>query len=145
MGYKVFGFLFGWGDGRWDRGLRDRMFRFVLVFVSSESMRWWLGRECFVRYKCILSIKEEWRVEEREDGEVGEEGVLGEVDRDMVDGGGGGRKRKKGRRRKGSMVWYDERVLFFVFWVVGDDDLVDGEKLLRWFERGRELYVEVVY
>ncbi|KAK4673152.1 hypothetical protein QC763_109320 [Podospora pseudopauciseta] len=145
LGYKVFGFLFGWGDGRWDRGLRDRMFRFAPVFVSSESMRWWLGRECFARQKCILSTKEEWRAEEREDGEVGEEGVLGEVDRDMADGGGGGRERKKGRRRKGSTAWYDERAPPFALWVAGDDDLVDGKKLLRRFERGREPHVEVVH
>ena len=43
MGYKVFWFLFNWSDNRWDRGLRDRMFQFAPVYVSAESMRWWLG------------------------------------------------------------------------------------------------------
>ena len=43
MGYRVFSFLFSWTDTRWDRGLRDRLFQFSPVYVSAESMRWWLG------------------------------------------------------------------------------------------------------
>lgn len=50
LGYKVFSFLFDWSDSRWDRGLKDRMFQFAPVYVSSESMRWWLGRECFAKH-----------------------------------------------------------------------------------------------
>lgn len=50
LGYKVFSFLFDWTDSRWDRGLRDRMFQFAPVYVSAESMRWWLGRECFAKH-----------------------------------------------------------------------------------------------
>lgn len=50
LGYKVFSFLFDWSDLRWDRGLRDRMFQFAPVYVSAESMRWWLGRECFAKH-----------------------------------------------------------------------------------------------
>lgn len=50
LGYKVFSFLFDWSDSRWDRGLRDRMFQFAPVYVSAESMRWWLGRECFAQH-----------------------------------------------------------------------------------------------
>lgn len=50
LGYKVFSFLFDWSDNRWDRGLRDRMFQFAPVYVSAESMRWWLGRECFANH-----------------------------------------------------------------------------------------------
>lgn len=50
MGYKVFSFLFDWSDSKWDRGLRNRMFQFAPVYVSSESMRWWLGRECFAKH-----------------------------------------------------------------------------------------------
>ncbi|KAK0670356.1 Alpha/Beta hydrolase protein [Cercophora samala] len=138
LGYKVFGFLFNWSDKRWDRGLRDRMFRFAPVYVSSESMRWWLGRECFAKHKCILSTKEEWRAEEREDGE--DDRVLEEVDRDMD----GGEKKKRGKK-KGSTAWYNEKVPPFALWVAGSDDLVDGHKLLRRFERGREPHVEVVH
>lgn len=50
LGYKVFSFLFDWSDSRWDRGVRDRMFQFAPVYVSAESMRWWLGRECFAKH-----------------------------------------------------------------------------------------------
>lgn len=50
LGYKVFSFLFDWTDVRWDRGLRDRFFQFAPVYVSAESMRWWLGRECFAKH-----------------------------------------------------------------------------------------------
>lgn len=50
LGYKVFSFLFDWTDIRWDRGLRDRFFQFAPVYVSAESMRWWLGRECFAKH-----------------------------------------------------------------------------------------------
>ncbi|KAA8915013.1 Alpha/Beta hydrolase protein [Sphaerosporella brunnea] len=55
LGYRVFWFLFGWSDTRWDRNLRDRFFQFAPVYVSAEAMRWWLGRECFARHKCVLS------------------------------------------------------------------------------------------
>ncbi|KLU87694.1 sterol esterase 2 [Magnaporthiopsis poae ATCC 64411] len=74
LGYLVFSFLFNWTDERWDRGLRDRMFQFAPVYVSAESMRWWLGRECFARHKCILATKEEWRAEEKEDAAAEREG-----------------------------------------------------------------------
>ncbi|KAK4171482.1 Alpha/Beta hydrolase protein [Triangularia setosa] len=146
LGYKVFSFLFNWTDEKWDRGLRDRMFRFAPVYVSSESMRWWLGRECFAKHKCILATKEEWRAEEREDGEGGGEedySVLEELYRDM-EGGKKGERRKRGRP-KGSTAWYNEKVPPFALWVAGNDDLVDGHKLLRRFERGREPHVEVVH
>ncbi|CAG9944946.1 unnamed protein product [Clonostachys rosea f. rosea IK726] len=65
----VFSFLFDWTDERWDRGLRDRMFQFAPVYVSAESMRWWLGRECFAQHKCILATKEDVREEDRMDEE----------------------------------------------------------------------------
>jgi pimeloyl-ACP methyl ester carboxylesterase len=55
LGYRVFAFLFGWSDLRWDRGLRDRFFQFAPVYVSAENMRWWLGKECFARQRCILA------------------------------------------------------------------------------------------
>lgn len=70
MGYHVFSFLFNWSDSRWDRGLRDRMFQWAPVYVSAESMRWWLGRECFARHKCILATREEGKLEDKEDEEV---------------------------------------------------------------------------
>lgn len=84
MGYKVFSFLFNWTDERWDRGLRDRVFQFAPVYVSAESMRWWLGRECFAKHKCILSTKEERRAEELEDKQQEESTILADVDADMT-------------------------------------------------------------
>lgn len=148
LGYKVFSFLFGWTDDRWDRGLRDRMFQFAPVYVSAESMRWWLGRECFARHKCILSTKEEWRAEEREDDERNRE-------RDVIDEAGRGPEGDAGaernkpethvRRPKGSTAWYNEQVPPFALWVCGNDKLVDGERLIRRFENGREPHVNVVH
>jgi len=67
MGYRVFSFLFNWTDRRWDRGLRARMFQFAPTYVSAESMRWWLGRECFARQKCILATRQEILIEDEED------------------------------------------------------------------------------
>lgn len=64
LGYRVFSFLFNWSDARWDLGLRDRLFQFSPVYVSAESMRWWLGRECFAKQKCILATREEWQAED---------------------------------------------------------------------------------
>ena len=150
MGYKVFSFLFNWTDERWDRGLRDRMFQFAPVYVSAESMRWWLGRECFAKHKCILSTKEEWRAEEREDHEQEQEqSVLAEVDRDMKGQGEVERSERKAearkRRPKGSRAWYNHQAPPFALWVCGNDCLVDGDKLLRRFERGREPHVKLVH
>ncbi|KAF6833250.1 ab-hydrolase associated [Colletotrichum musicola] len=144
LGYKVFSFLFDWTDTRWDRGLRDRMFQFAPVYVSSESMRWWLGRECFARHKCILSTKEDVRAEEKED-RINEhdsptlraDDADGAISQRVVD--------EHSRRPKGSTAWYNEQAPPFALWVAGNDDLVDGKKLLRRFERGREPHVKVVH
>lgn len=145
LGYKVFSFLFDWSDERWDRGLRNRMFQFAPVYVSAESMRWWLGRECFAKHKCILATRESVRAEEREDHTddhpqkhtlpADEAGVQGK------EGGHGGHSHKP----RGFSAWYNEQAPPFALWVAGDDDLVDGRKLLRRFERGREPYVNVVH
>jgi len=54
-------------------------------------------------------------------------------------------KGKHGRIPKGSTSWYDEQVPPFALWVCGSDDLVDGRRLLRRFERGREPHVRVVH
>ncbi|KAK4150352.1 Alpha/Beta hydrolase protein [Chaetomidium leptoderma] len=151
LGYKVFSFLFNWSDRRWDRGLRDRMFQFAPVYVSSESMRWWLGRECFAHHKCILATKEERRAEEQEDREMDLDQTrpsLTAADRDhavekseyVADADTHSR-----RNLRGSTAWYNHQAPPFALWVCGDDDLVDGDKLLRRFERGREPHVQVVH
>ncbi|KAI1312512.1 Alpha/Beta hydrolase protein [Xylaria venustula] len=149
LGYKVFSFLFDWTDVRWDRALKNRMFQFAPVYVSAESMRWWLGRECFAKHKCILSTKEQWRSEEREDGEGETDGPLAQLDSSQYVQKKSQQSRRSTdapkRRSKGSTAWYNEKVPPFALWVAGNDYLVDGEKLLRRFERGREPHVKVVH
>ncbi|VUC34907.1 unnamed protein product, partial [Clonostachys rosea] len=151
LGYKVFSFLFDWTDTRWDRGLRDRMFQFAPVYVSAESMRWWLGRECFAQHKCILATKEVVKEEDRMDEEY--EKCCSDND---TPGGTHGRRsapspvgsspsQSPERSSSGTGAWYDEQAPPFAFWVCGQDDLVDGQRLLRRFERGREPFVEVVH
>jgi pimeloyl-ACP methyl ester carboxylesterase len=145
LGYKVFSFLFDWTDHRWDRGLRDRMFQFAPVYVSAESMRWWLGRECFARHKCILSTKEIVKQEEKEDeldgcspltdNKAGSSGPL--VNQEKAP--------EYKRKARGATAWYNEQAPPFAMWVAGSDDLVDGKKLLRRFERGREPHVRVIH
>lgn len=142
MGYRVFSFLFDWSDERWDRGLRDRCFIFAPVYVSTESMRWWLGRECFARQKCILSTREEGRIEDEED----------RLDSDSEESPERGRQNnhryhrpRKSLEERLRFAWYDQNVPPLALWVCGSDDLVDGRRLLRRFDKGREPWVEVVH
>lgn len=125
LGYKVFSYLFSWSDDRWDRGLRDRMFQFSPVYVSAESMRWWLGRDCFAKQKCILATKEDGIREEIEDHRYAS---------GLCDGEG-----------RADGAWYGPGVCPFAIWVAGSDDLVDGRRLLRRLENGREPHVNVVH
>lgn len=146
LGYKVFSFLFDWTDQRWDRDLRDRMFQFSPVYVSAETMRWWLGREGFSRHKCILSTKEVVRAEEKVEKEI--DGIRHD-DGEMVQG----MERRSfacaveacRQKPRGATAWYNHHMPPLALWVAGSDDLVDGRKLLRRFERGREPYVRVVH
>lgn len=127
LGYRVFSFLFEWSDARWDRGLRNRMFQFAPVYVSAESMRWWLGREGFARHKCILATKEEWRREEAEaDAEANETSAVEGDEEENEEN-----EDTAANRLPGSTAWYDERVPPFALWVCGRDDLVDGRRLLK--------------
>lgn len=143
LGYKVFSFMFDWSDRRWDRRLKDRMFQFAPVYVSSESMRWWLGRECFANHKCILQTREQSRTEEREDGTDGHLASIAE----NPAGSAASEKPKSHHKRKpkGSTAWYNEQVCPFALWVAGKDQLVDGNKLLRRFANGREPHLQVVH
>jgi pimeloyl-ACP methyl ester carboxylesterase len=144
MGYRVFSFLFDWSDDRWERDLRDRMFQFAPVYVSAESMRWWLGRECFAKQKCILATKDESREEEKEDElEDYYENQAGEANPPPRPSHLHTHSEK--RKPKGATAWYNSQVPPFALWVAGSDDLVDGRRLLRRFERGREPHVRVVH
>ncbi|KAL8935187.1 MAG: hypothetical protein Q9211_004829 [Gyalolechia sp. 1 TL-2023] len=144
LGYRVFSFLFNWSDTRWERDLRDRMFQFAPVYVSAESMRWWLGRECFASQKCILATREEGTREEEED--EGQDVVMEEfLDKDRLPQTEQLRHGGEGKRWRGRNAWYDEQVPPFALWVAGNDELVDGRRLLRRFARGREPHVRVVH
>ncbi|MCJ1409006.1 hypothetical protein MMC19_003083 [Ptychographa xylographoides] len=139
LGYRVFSFLFNWTDDRWDQGLRDRMFQFAPVYVSAESMRWWLGRECFAMQRCILATREEGRMEDEED----EDDVY-------YDENGNPRSStpelaKHVKEKRGRTAWYDEQVPPMAFWIAGSDALVDGRRLLRRFERGHEPHARIVH
>lgn len=141
MGYRVFAFLFNWTDDRWDQGLRDRLFQFAPVYVSAESMRWWLGRECFATHKCILATREEGKQEDEEDEE--EDSYVHNTEHStgrFLHGSDG-----EEHPDRGSKAWYDEQVPPFALWVAGSDELVDGRRLLRRFARGREPHVRIVH
>ncbi|KAF2214908.1 hypothetical protein CERZMDRAFT_82801 [Cercospora zeae-maydis SCOH1-5] len=157
MAYHVFSYLFSWTDARWDRGLRDRMFQFAPSYVSSESMRWWLGRECFAKQKCILATREEAKLEDKEDEEDDEIIRKYYIDREPHV-----TERRKLQRNissyrcqklthqhrdptRGQFAWYNSQFPPLALWVAGADDLVDGRRLLRRFGRGREPYVRVVH
>ena len=142
LGYRVFSFLFNWTDDRWDQGIRDRLFQFAPVYVSAESMRWWLGRECFATQKCILATREEGKQEDREDEEE-EDYYIRNADHSteaMLQTPSGRDSPERGRR-----AWYDHQVPPFALWVAGSDELVDGRRLLRRFERRREPHVRIVH
>jgi pimeloyl-ACP methyl ester carboxylesterase len=161
MGYRVFAFLFNWTDDRWERDLRDRMFQFAPVYVSAESMRWWLGRECFAKQKCILATREEKSMEDEEDekedqntthaissGENSDNEHVGDTANSqtgntLLDRTKHGMQRRNSSNAKYS--WYNSQAPPFALWACGADDLVDGRRLLRRFERGREPYVDVVH
>jgi pimeloyl-ACP methyl ester carboxylesterase len=149
MGYRVFSFLFDWTDDRWERDIRDRMFQFAPVYVSAESMRWWLGRECFAKQKCILATREEAHQEDAEDEMEDYYHHAKKSSAEAPPGESGHRsaevKSKQQKKAKGSTAWYNEQVPPFALWVCGADDLVDGRRLLRRFERGREPNIRVVH
>ena len=142
LGYRVFSFLFNWTDDRWDQGIRDRLFQCAPVYVSAESMRWWLGRECFATHKCILATREEGRQEDREDEE--EENYYSHGTEHSTEQMLSSNETPEHQDR-GRNAWYDEQVPPFALWVAGSDELVDGRRLLRRFERRREPHVRIVH
>ncbi|TLD32489.1 Serine-type carboxypeptidase F [Venturia nashicola] len=127
MGYVVFSYLFKWSDTRRDRDLRTREFLFAPTYISVEAMWRWLGQEkhCFARQGCILNTKGEVEAEEVEDEtNVVKDKRLDEVER---------------------AAWFDARGPPLALWIAGRDEFVDGKRLLRRLEKGREPFVEVVH
>ena len=149
LGYRVFSFLFNWTDDRWDQGIRNRLFQFSPVYVSAESMRWWLGRECFASQKCILATREEGRIEDLEDEEEDTHYYTHSTEQSterMLDRRQSHHPDQQvSRSTRGNKAWFDERVPPFALWVAGSDELVDGRRLLRRFEKGREPHVRVMH
>ena len=126
LGYYVFSHLFGWTDTHWDRGLRDRMFQFAPVYVSSETIRWWLGRDSFSIQKCILATRETCLLEMEEDLRA-EQGL------------------NQDSTIRTDTAWYGPQTPPMALWIGGSDDLVDGRRLLRRLQNGREPHVQVVH
>jgi len=125
-----------------DRGIKQRMFQFAPVYVSAESMRWWLGRNGFAKQKCILSTKEEGQIEDEEDDE--EEDYFNQHP-EKASGDVSCHRDEHNHKDRGKYAWYDEHAPPMAFWVGGADNLVDGRRLLRRFERGREPHVDIVH
>jgi pimeloyl-ACP methyl ester carboxylesterase len=131
-GYRMFNYLFGWSDWNWDRGLRDRGFQCSPTYISSESMRWWLGENGFAKNGCILASASETQIEAEADEQIDEY-------RDVIPSSSHVPDHKEIR------AWYDHRAPPMAFWAAGKDELVDGRRLLKRFKRGREPEVRVVH
>ncbi|KAL4865561.1 hypothetical protein BDV12DRAFT_174341 [Aspergillus spectabilis] len=126
LGYMVFSYLFNWSDSRWDYGLRDRMFQFAPVYVSTETIRWWLGTDGFSTHQCILATKDACLAEGNEDRCIQVRSTEHETTRNDT-------------------AWYGPQTPPFALWVGGSDQLVDGRKLLERLESGREPHVQVAH
>lgn len=131
LAYWVFSFLFGWSDARWERDLRHRMFQFAPVYVSAESMRWWLGSESFAKHKCILSTIDEIETDRQNVINTGTD--HGD---DPADACLGGPKNNS---------WFGPQVPPFALWIGGSDELVDGRRLLDRLQSGSEPHVRLVH
>lgn len=131
LAYWVFSFLFGWSDARWERDLRHRMFQFAPVYVSAETMRWWLGSESFAKHRCILSTTDEMENDRQCGGKTGTD--HGD---DPADACLGGPKNNS---------WFGPQVPPFALWIGGSDALVDGRKLLVRLQSGSEPHVRLVH
>lgn len=125
LGYVVFSYLFNWSDDRWDCGLRDRLFQFAPVYVSSETIRWWLGADGFSTHECILATRDSCLIEIDEDRCI-QRGTEHETSRSDT-------------------AWYGPNTPPFALWVGGSDQLVDGRKLLQRFRNGREPHVQLAH
>ncbi|KAG6014664.1 hypothetical protein E4U54_004989 [Claviceps lovelessii] len=150
LGYQVFSFLFDWTDLRWDRGLRDRLFQFAPVYVSSETMRWWLGKDGFASHRCILSTRDMAQFEDEMDG-IGAETEIEGGTENVNDGADSEHANEDESSERSHLVphvdgpWYNDQAPPFAMWICGSDELVDGGRLLRRFETGREPHVKLVH
>jgi len=147
VGYPLFHYLFNWSDRNWDIGLRKRSFMWAPTYVSSEHMRWWIGRDGFVKQQCILNTREESLLEAEDDA------ILSKYRRSSLDLSGkikslspeGQQQYDAALSRVESNPWFDSRAPPIAMWVAECDELVDGPRLLRRFQHGREPHVNVVH
>lgn len=139
VAYVISNFLLEWSDERWERDLRARCFRFTPVYVSVEVVRWWVGRGCFAAQGCIFATREEGQMGDGKDGEEEyySDNVAPQIEKRAT--------RHRGSCNRGRHAWYNEKFPPIALWIAGADQLVDGRRFLRQFERGREPYVEVVH
>ncbi|KAG9238255.1 triacylglycerol lipase [Amylocarpus encephaloides] len=133
LGYRAFNYLFDWSDWNWDRGIRGRGFLCSPTFISSESMRWWLGRNGFAKNGCILASEEEVAAEEEADEA---EDKMNSTSSSTPE---------PNSSHHSVRPWYDHRAPPMAFWAAGKDELVDGPRLINRFARGREPDVAVVH
>jgi pimeloyl-ACP methyl ester carboxylesterase len=143
LGYPLFHYLFKWSDRNWDRDLRNRSFLWAPVYVSSEHMRWWIGRDGFPKQRCILNTREEAEAEAEDDKVIEEFRKLEGTKNQLAD---------QTRTRYNEAIsrieadpWFDERVPPIAMWIAGCDELVDGKRLLNRFKGGREPHVKLVH
>ena len=147
VGYPLFHYLFKWSDRNWDAGLRKRSFMWAPTYVSSEHMRWWVGRDGFVKQQCILNTQEESVLEAEDDA------ILSKYRRSSLDLSGKIKSSSPGDQQRydealsriESNAWFDERVPPLALWVAQCDELVDGPRLLRRFQHGREPHANLVH
>ncbi|KAL2834024.1 Alpha/Beta hydrolase protein [Aspergillus pseudoustus] len=143
LGYTVFSHLFNWSDARWDYGLRDRMFQFAPVYVSTETIRWWLGADGFATHQCILATRDRCLAELQEEdaGNIHVHNPTTTTAEPLEPPAAAA-----DLTRRDAAAWYGpETTPPFALWVGGADELVDGRKLLARFENGREPHVRVAH
>jgi pimeloyl-ACP methyl ester carboxylesterase len=141
--YVVYNYLFGWGDEKWDRGVRDRNFMFAPTYISAEAMKWWLSCEGFAQHGCILAPEEGWR---REDEEDALEDYYNRIPKSRLSPDEANELLSKHEDNPTlPNPWYDSQSPPMAFWVAGRDCLVDGRKLVNRFRRGREPHARVVH
>lgn len=100
--------------------------------------------------KCILATKDEWSAEEREDADESHNPLLAVPPQAHHSRPQSPTERPHfnhhhRKHPKGSRAWYNSQSPPFALWVCGRDNLVDGDKLLRRFERGREPEARLVH
>ncbi|KIW02622.1 uncharacterized protein PV09_06067 [Verruconis gallopava] len=143
FGYPMFHYLFDWSDRNWDRDLRDRSFLFAPTYISSEHMRWWIGADGFATQRCILNTRAEAEIDAADDEAI--ENFLqatntgGKITDEAL------ARYEEAISRLEADPWFDERVPPLALWIPACDDLVDGKRLLRRLEYGRDPHAQLVH